>query len=242
MMQTPFRRPTFRRSTVRLDRRRAVLAILATAPFTTLGAWISLFLAPGTVGTIGMVICQICFISHAIAWTVYIDHQPLKLPPPKPVDWRVGGWLSLLMAGIILLSYWLIGRHWIDPNIVQSGMVQIGTRNPWILTIACLYFSFVNAFIEEYIWRRFMLHQCQKLAPKNLAILLSALLFTTHHIIILLAYTPLPVILGGSLGVFSAGAIWSWYYLHYRSLWGCYFSHVAADLALYFITFILLWG
>jgi uncharacterized protein len=222
------------------DRRRAIAAIALTAPFTTLGAFISLFLAPGTLGVIGMVICQICFIGGAIAWSRFVDRQPLRIPPPKAVDWRVGGGLSLLMFAVIAISYWTLGRLWIDPTVVQNGMAQGGLTNPMLFAIACIYFSFVNAFIEEYIWRRFMMYQCEKLVSSQVAVFLSAFLFTTHHVVILLAYTKFPVVLGGSFGVFSAGVIWSWYYRRYRSIWGCYFSHVVADLALYLVTLDLL--
>jgi membrane protease YdiL (CAAX protease family) len=46
----------------------------------------------------------------------------------------------------------------------------------------------------------------------------------------------------GSLGVFIGGAVWSWLYLRYRSVWPCYLSHALADAAIFIIGYRLIFG
>jgi len=46
----------------------------------------------------------------------------------------------------------------------------------------------------------------------------------------------------GSVGVFLGGAIWSWLYLRYRSVWPCYLSHAIADAAIFIIGYRLIFG
>ena len=144
------------------------------------------------------------------------------------------------MFGIIAGAYWFVGQHQIDPVDVRSK-AQVGLINPIAYLISAFYFTFINSLIEEYIWRWFVYRKCEVLVSGIKAVYLAALCFTLHHIIALAAYTGNWLIVAlGSLGVFVAGAIWSWCYLTYRSLWGCYISHLLADLAIALIGWHLL--
>lgn len=106
-----------------------------------------------------------------------------------------------------------------------------------------MYFTFINALIEEYIWRWFVYKKCEVLVSGTKAVLLAAMLFTLHHIIALAAYTAdWGVVILGSVGVFIAGAVWSWCYLTYRTLWSSYISHILADLAIAIVGWHLLFG
>ena len=68
-----------------------------------------------------------------------------------------------------------------------------------------------------------------------MAVLLSAVLFTLHHVIALRAqFDWLPAILA-SLGVLLGGVAWSWCYLRYRSVWPGYLSHLIVDVTLLWI-------
>jgi hypothetical protein len=147
------------------------------------------------------------------------------------------------MFGIIIGAYWLFGQHWIDATDVRAKAQQVGINSPTIYLVGAMYWTFINSLLEEYIWRWFVYSKCEVLIPGKGAVLLSGLLFTLHHIINLVAYTEnwLVVVLA-SLGVFLAGAIWSWCYLMYRSIWSSYFSHVLADLSIAIVCWQLLFG
>ncbi len=197
----------------------AQLAIILLVLAASIGVAMSLFIAPGTVGTIASVLCGIWLLVLPIAWCVWGDRHQLHLSLPKYQELLVGIVLGLFMFGIILGVYWLFGQHWIDGIDAKSKVQQMGLSNPVIFSIVQAYFVLINSLIEEFIWRWFVYKKCEILMPGKAAIFLSALFFTLHHIIVLAAYTDWRGVILGSLAVFAAGAIWSQCYLTYRSLW-----------------------
>jgi len=147
------------------------------------------------------------------------------------------------MFAIIFSAYWLLGQQWIDVMDVRTKAKQAGITSPKIYLGGALYFTFINALIEEYVWRWFVYKKCEVLVSGTKAVLLAAMLFTLHHIIALAAYTAdWGVVILGSVGVFIAGAVWSWCYLTYRTLWSSYISHILADLAIAIVGWHLLFG
>lgn len=214
------------------DRQKAQLALILLVPASSIGVAFSLFIAPGIVGTIVSVLCGTWLIVLPVAWSVSGDRYQLHLSLPKYQELLAGTVLGLLMFGLILGTYWLFGQHWIDATDAKQKVQQMGLSNPAIFWIVQAYFILINSFIEEFIWRGFVHRNCEILIPGKRAIFMSALFFTLHHIIVLAAYTDWRGVILGSLAVFAAGAIWSWCYLTYRSLWPSYISHANADLAL----------
>ena len=210
----------------------ALLALILLVPAASIGVAMSLFIAPGTIGTIVSVLCGLWLLGLPIAWSVLGDRYQLHLSLPKYQELLVGMVLGLLMFGIILGTYSLFGQYWIDATDAKAKVQQMGLSNPAIFWIVQAYFVLINSFIEEFIWRWFVYKKCEILIPGKAAIFLSALFFTLHHIIVLAAYTDWHGVILGSLAVFAAGIIWSWCYLTYRSLWASYISHAIADFAL----------
>lgn len=198
---------------------------------------------PGLFGQIMSSLCQIGLLVLPFAWFFWVDRGKLSISLPKRREWLAGTVLGLLMFGIILGAYWLFGQHWIDTADVRTKAQQVGINSPIIFLVGAMYWTFINSLFEEYIWRWFVYNKCEVLIPGKGAVLLSGLLFTLHHIINLVAYTEnwLVVVLA-SLGVFLAGAVWSWCYLIYRSIWSSYFSHILADLAIAIVSWQLLFG
>ena len=72
------------------------------------------------------------------------------------------------------------------------------------------------------------------------AVILSATMFTLHHVLALNIYFDLHVTIIASAGVFIGGATWSCLYLYYRSIWPGWLSHAWADLAIFIIGYKLL--
>ena len=163
-----------------------------------------------------------------------------KWPQPRELGTGIG--LGVLMFATILAVWWFPGQYWIDAAAVQARAQEVGIDRPIFLIGGALYWTVVNALLEEYVWRWFVYRQCRVLLPRVGAILLAALCFTLHHSLILIAYTNWPVTILGSTAVFLAGAIWSGCYLRYRSLWVGYISHAFADLALAIVAWIILFG
>lgn len=224
------------------SRPNALTALLLLVSAACLGRIMALY-APSLLGRIVFSLCQVGLLALPLVCFFWVDRGKLSISLPKRRELLAGGVLGLLMFAIILGAYWLFGQHWIDTTDVRAKAQQVGISSPIIYLVGAMYWTFINSLFEEYIWRWFVYSKCEVLIPGKGAVLLSGLLFTLHHIINLVAYTEnwLVVVLA-SLGVFLAGAIWSWCYLIYRSIWSSYFSHVLADLAIAIVCWQLLFG
>ena len=177
-------------------------------------------------------------------WHRVVERQPLdfKLTKSGSGLW-VGIILGLAMFGIIFGSYYTLERHWLDLADIRARVDRMQ------MNVALMVFGFgtfqtlVNSFIEEYVWRWFVFQKCEVIVGKRVAVWLSALFFTLHHVILLLAYcNDLKLVAIGSIAVFLAGVIWARCFSIYRSLIPCYISHLAADLALQIISWQVLLG
>jgi uncharacterized protein len=225
-----------------VHRRRAFIALLISVPCTSIGAILLLLIAPGAIGKTILTLIQIWLLVLPIAWLYWVERKSIKISPPKRRDWMSGAIIGLLMFSIILLAYFFLVRHWINPIELRHKIQQFGMVKPLFFHLSGLYVILVNAMVEEYFWRWFVYRRCEELFPVKLAIPLSALFFTLHHTIGLAILTDWKLATLGSIGVFAAGVIWSACYRRYRSLWSNYFSHAMADLALHLATWHILFG
>lgn len=220
----------------------ALLALILLVSAASLGIAVRLYV-PGAVGQWVFVLTRVWILGLPIVWVRWIDGDRVRVSRPSIGELKAGTILGLAMLGIILAAYGLIGQDWIDPISVRAKAQQVGLANPILYLVSAVYFTFINSLVEEYIWRWFVYRKCERLLPGIEAVGLAALCFTLHHIIALNAYIGNEwVVALGSLGVFMAGAVWSWCYLTYRSLWSCYISHLLADLAIALVGWHLLFG
>jgi membrane protease YdiL (CAAX protease family) len=210
----------------------AAIALCGITVSASVGLAARLYI-PNPLGNIIFVITRICLLAMPIAWFLWIDRGQVQWQRWSRRDLYAGGIIGLIMGGIIIGAYASLGQQWIDPTSVQNAAVSVGLGSlPAYLAFAT-YFTLINAFVEEYIWRWFVYQKWTVLVSPFLAIWLSAGCFTLHHVIALEGYVGnLWITVFGSIGVFLAGAVWSWCRLRYQSLWGCYISHAIADLAI----------
>ncbi len=221
---------------------RSLIALLISVPFTSIGAFMSLWVAPGIVGQTTLVICQIWLFCLPIIWLLKIEGKPVIISRPKMLDWITGITIGLIMFCLILAIYWLFLRSWINVNLVRDRLQTVADIDRQAFILGGAYFILINALIEEYFWRWFVYSRCEELLAREIAVPLSALFFTLHHVVGLAAFTDWRVTLIGSLGVFVAGVVWSEYYRRYRSIWSNYFSHAIADLALHIVAWQVFFG
>jgi membrane protease YdiL (CAAX protease family) len=227
---------------IKLTQRRALFALLLSVPFTSIGAIISLVIAPGLVGQTILIIFQIWLLFLPIFWLLKVERKPIKISKPTRHDWVIGLVVGLLMFCIILATYWLFLKDWINVTDIRNKLQQVGNINKTVFVISGAYFTLINALIEEYFWRWFVYSRCEELVSGRTAVFVSGLLFTIHHSIGLAVFTNWHIVLLGSLAVFMAGVIWSECYRRYRSIWGNYFSHLIADLALHIVAWQIFFG
>ena len=118
----------------------------------------------------------------------------------------------------------------------------MGLATPAAYLSGAASWTLVNSLMEEYVYRWFVLAQCEKLMTRWPAIFMSAAVFTAHHVIAVSQYLEPGFAFLASAGVFVGGAVWSWLYFRYRSIWPGWVSHVLADVAVFAVGWVLLFG
>lgn len=218
----------------------AAIALLWILINANAGIAASLYI-PGAIGKTIYIGSRVLLLGSPIAWFLLIECGQIQIKWPSRRDFMAGTILGLLMAGVIAIAYFAAGKTLIDVAIVRDAATKTSLTNLGVYVAFGAYFTFINALVEEYVWRWFVYQKCMVIFPKKQAVYIAAFCFTLHHIIALAGYTSNGLVTAlGSLGVFLAGAIWSWCFLRYESLWACYLSHAIADLAIALIGWELL--
>ena len=223
-----------------MKRQKAFIALLLLVPAPSIGAALALHILPG-VGNYLFTAAKVWLLVFPLLWLWRESRKP-QLRLPTGSELVAGILLGLLMLVIILAAYGLIGQNLIDVEEVRNKAQAVGISSLATFLTGSAYWVLINSLIEEFVWRWFVYRQCEILVSSQVAIWLSALFFTLHHIIALSAYFGWLITVLGSIGVFLAGAIWSWCYLRYRSLWPSYISHIGADLAIFMVGLQLLFS
>jgi hypothetical protein len=215
--------------------KKALLALMLLVPVPSIGVATQLYFLPGFQGHLIALLSKVWLLLFPVFWLYFIDKTILKIQYPRKEEFLIGAGLGLVMLCIMLTVYWLLGWQWVDTEYVRGRATQVGLNSFNIYLLGAVYWIFINSLLEEFVWRWFVYRQCETLVSSRLAVILSALFFTIHHIIGLAAYFDWRITTLCSVGVLIAGAIWSWCYLSYRSIWIGYISHIFADIAIFLI-------
>jgi hypothetical protein len=224
----------------RIPPRLALLALLLMVPIPSVAVLITYHLASGTTfGAVAYIVGKVLFFAFPAVWYLLVLRGKPSWSPIPRGDMRSGlafGVLSgLFIVAVIGLVYLLVGDVLLVPEEIQAKAEETGIARLGVFVGFSLYVTLINSLLEEYAWRWFVFHQCESLMTRKTAVAVSALCFTAHHLLALFAQMPLlPTLLCG-LGIFIGGAIWSWAYLRYRSIWPAYISHVFADAVIFII-------
>ncbi|MFO0828402.1 MAG: CPBP family intramembrane glutamic endopeptidase [Phycisphaerales bacterium] len=191
----------------------------------------SFWIAPGAVGIVVYALCKAVLYLTPALWHRFRDGGAWSLSPPRAGGWRLGIASGAGIGVIILAASWILGDRAIDVELFRAILAKNGLSDPAKFLLAAAWLSIVNSLLEEYAFRWFITTRFEALAPRG-AVVLSALAFTAHHVIVLLAYLPLLSTLLASAGIFVGGMFWSWLYRRTRSVWPCWISHALVDAAI----------
>lgn len=154
---------------------------------------------------------------------------------------------GLIVCAATVTLFWLMGRF--EPRLMADLASQVTAKvtelgiatGPRYLAVAVFY-SVVHAALEEYYWRWFVYGQLRRFLRTRQAILVAALGFMAHHLILIGFYTgwgwtmSVPV----ALAIAAAGAYWAWLYERSGSLVGPWVSHLLVDAAIFAVGWRLL--
>lgn len=215
--------------------RRALLALVLTAPATTVGSLAAYVFLPGATGQ-GIYMAARAWIALApLVWLLWIARERISwsgLPRESRREaWLGAGAISLAVLVVVFGGYALVGERLLDADALRRSVETSGIGTPLRFVVAALAISFVNSLLEEYFWRWFVFRRCAELVGEPRAVPLAAALFTSHHVVTFCVLFGAQAGLAASLAVFVAGCVWSLCYLRWRSIWPGWWTHVVADLA-----------
>jgi len=224
------------------DPRRSLWALVLIAPAPSVGAFIAFWLARGTpLGNIAYLFGKAWLYGLPLIWLLRIERRKLGWSPPRRGGFGVAALLGVLIGGAIWGAYALF-LSGIDTGVIRqvAEEADIGTERRYIL--ASLWLIVVNAPLEEYAFRWFIFSKARDLASAPVAIVISALIFTAHHVIILGAFFPWDVTVVAAAGVFVGGLVWSWCYHRFASIWPGALSHAIVDVAILAVGWQMIFG
>jgi len=222
--------------------RSAFWALVLLVPAPSVGALFGMVWWPGPAGSAIYMACKIWMFALPAVWWLWVDRQPLRWSPPRRGGFAVAGALGLLISAIIIGAYLWMGGHFIDAAHVRQVAAGNGLDRPAAFFAISAYLIFINALLEEYVYRWFIFRKFERFMASRVAIFASAAAFTIHHVIVLKAQMGWPVTILGSAGVFIGGAIWSWLYLRYQSIWPAYLCHAIIDVAVLTVGWWIIFG
>jgi membrane protease YdiL (CAAX protease family) len=220
----------------------SLLALALLAPVPTVGVVAAMFAAPGTVGQGVFVAAKLWIVVFPAFWYLAVEKGRPSWSPPRHGGLGAGAAIGLVMAAVILVAYFLVLGHRLDPLLLRTTAAEMDLARPGVYLAGAAYWILVNSLIEEYVYRWFVLRQLRALVPDVAAILGSALIFTVHHTVAMADYLSPAHNALGTAAVFAAGAIWCRLYLRYRSVWPPWVAHVIADVPIFLIGWQILFG
>lgn len=225
------------------ERRNALTALLLVAPLPTVGAFVGVMLMPGPVGRVLWGISKFAFYALPVVWLIFVDRQRPSWSPARKGGFGIATVLGLAIAAVIWIT-WINVR---DTGIDLTALREVAEKNgfdtvPTFIAIG-IYVCFVNALLEEYAFRWFIVTRCRRLMPAAPALVLAGLVFTSHHVVLLAAYGIAPhLVILSSTGVFIGGLAWSWCYHRFGSVWPGYVSHFFVDVVILVIGWEIIFG
>lgn len=219
------------------------LGLLIAGPAPSFGILAGLHWWPGPTGNALYAVGKgVLYLTPLLWWKLVMRGAPFPLKRPPSGTLRDGILLGLGLGGFIVAVYALFVHRLVDPEAIRAAAGKSGFDDKQTFLVMAAGICFVNALLEEYVFRWFLYGRARALFGPIGGAILGALVFTAHHVFVLLAYFDAPLVWIGSIGVFVGGLLWTWLYERRDSVWPAYVSHIVVDVALLGIGWVLLFG
>ena len=189
------------------------------------------------------ILCKLWLLLAPAYWYLGVEKNSTSWSLPTRDGLIVGGISGLIMS-IIIIVMWLLFGDTLDTDSMISELETTGLTEFRMYLAGMFYWIFLNSLLEEYVFRWFVTTKSIELLGSEIgALILSAILFTLHHVIALhfFGFIWWQTVMA-CFGLLSAAAFWSWLYVRYRSVWVCWFSHAICDVAVFGIGYLIIFG
>ena len=226
----------------------AVLAFATIFPF--MAAWLYLVVLSGhESGVVQAAYGAAKIVQFALpaVWIGLVCRQSLRLPLARTAGLKAGLLLGATVVAGMLLMYFL----WLKPEqylahfapMIRAKARGFGMGSQPAFIAGAVLLSSLHALLEEYYWRWFVFGGLRHYMPVAAAVVISALAFTAHHVILLASFfggLTLPAVFF-SLCVAIGGAAWAIIYHRSGSLLGPWISHALIDAGIFVVGYDILW-
>ena len=128
--------------------------------------------------------------------------------------------------------------------LVDAKLADLGIDSLGMYVAVSLFYSLIHSFLEEYYWRWFVFAQLRRLVELWPAIVVSAMGFAAHHVVVLghfFGWMSWATWLF-TLAIIVGGGFWAWLFHKTNSLYGPWLSHLLVDAGIFWIGFDLVAG
>ena len=216
------------------ERRRTILALLLVGMAPSVSTLLSFGVGDGVASQVIFVFTKIWLFAVPLYWFLKIDRGTISWSKPEHGGYAMAVGLGFAMSGLMMGAWLLLGK-WIDADLLRDALEPVGLLDIRLYVVAAIYWILINSLLEEYVFRWFLVIKSEALVgPGNSAIILSALIFVVHHTVALAVFGfPWWANLIASVSVFIGGAVFSWLYVRYRSVWIPYIAHAICDIVVF---------
>jgi membrane protease YdiL (CAAX protease family) len=176
-----------------------------------------------------------------LVWVAFVLREPLRTGRLATPGLALGAAFSVIVVGA---GWLLFDRVLRDADVFQGAAALIhekiggfGIDAIWKYIVLAAFYSLFHSLLEEYYWRWFVFRQLRRLMPFGPAVVVSALGFMSHHVVVLGEFfqdAPWLACLFAS-AVAVGGAFWAWIYERTGSLFGPWLSHLLIDAGIFWV-------
>lgn len=177
------------------------------------------------------------------AWAYWVLRE--KLGPPRLTS--RGLLVGMLFGAAVVGAGWLLFdellRHRAElaaaTPLIRAKVLGFGINSVWKYALLAGFYSLAHSLLEEYYWRWFVFRQLRGVVRMWPAVIVSALGFMAHHVIVLNEFfgqaPVLTVLLSAAVAI--GGVFWAWLYERSGSILGPWLSHLIVDAGIFWIGF-----
>jgi membrane protease YdiL (CAAX protease family) len=187
--------------------------------------------------------------SFPAAYVFWFERDKVRPTWPGWHGMPLGVGFGLVVGAGMFVLYYFFVRHIPSvseqsPQMIWDRLVQFRATTTATYLALGFYICVLHSLGEEYYWRWFVFGWLKRHVPVNVAIVLAALGFMLHHVVILGVYFPgqfWTLVMPFSICVAVGGGVWSWIYDRTGDLWAPWVSHAIIDAAILGVGYVMLW-
>ncbi|MCD4656612.1 MAG: CPBP family intramembrane metalloprotease [Planctomycetes bacterium] len=176
-----------------------------------------------------------------IVWVIFVDKQRFPLIRFKTNGLFAGVLSGFFIGAVILAFYFFVFKNILDFSMLRFKAEQLGFSGNNFFIVA-IFITLINSLVEEYYWRWFAFSKLRSVISSRKAMIISALGFSFHHLIVLITYFGMAYGILFSFGTFIGGVVWAYFYDRYDSILPCIVSHIIVDVAVMIVGYDVLFS